>query len=38
MTDLKNDLDALVQETTAITTSIRVEPPVQSATKFDSTF
>jgi hypothetical protein len=28
MTDLKNDLDALVQETKAITKSIRVEPPV----------
>jgi hypothetical protein len=28
MTDPKNDLDALVQETMAITKSIRVEPPV----------
>ena len=28
MTDRKNALDALVQETMAITKSIRVEPPV----------
>jgi hypothetical protein len=28
MTDRKNDLDALVQETMAIAKSIRVEPPI----------
>ena len=36
MADRKTDLDALVQETMAITKSILVEPPNSGPTKFDS--